>query len=243
MHPPLSSKETALYSPRPDGQGSHRSISFSSPHENRFAGFSQGPRRSCRKRMGRARWKRKAPGASTRDCAGNFQSKRWARAQICVIFQLSARDELLSCVGVQDRLCLLLFPLPPGQRVAKRNVRGQKGAKSVNHPESPTPHAGKRHLCSPRPRRTRHKPPSLLRTVSPDPRTCPNLPKRAGFGHKAPFLLTVNGRLSPPKSRPNGRLAPTRACGRSLFGATEKKMGVHSPVPHSGGHHNKEVFP
>ena len=57
-------------------------------------------------------------------------------------------------------------------------------------------------------------------TVSPDPRTCPNLPKRAGFGHKAPFLLTVNGRLSPPKSRPNGRLAPTRACGRSLFGAT-----------------------
>ena len=126
MHPPLSSKETALYSPRPDGQGSHRSISFSSPHENRFAGFSRGPRRSCRKRMRRARWKRKAPGASTRDCAGNFQSKRWARAQICVIFQLSARDELLSCVGVQDRLCLLLFPLPPGQRVAERNARGKE---------------------------------------------------------------------------------------------------------------------
>ena len=44
---------------------------------------------------------------------------------------------------------------------------------------------------------------------SHDPRTCPNLPEWAGFGHKAPFLLTVNGRF--------------------LFGATEKKMGVHSP--------------
>ena len=49
---------------------------------------------------------------------------------------------------------------------------------------------------------------SFCRMDSHDSRTCPNLPEWAGFGHKAPFLLTVNGRF--------------------LFGATEKKMGVHS---------------
>ena len=70
MHSPLSSKETALCLPRPDRQGSHRSVSFSSPHENRFAGFSRGPHRSCRKEMRRARWKRKALGASNSTRSG-----------------------------------------------------------------------------------------------------------------------------------------------------------------------------
>ena len=53
--PPLSSKETSLYSPRPDGQVSHRSVSFSSPHENRFAGFSWGPLALPKRETGRAR--------------------------------------------------------------------------------------------------------------------------------------------------------------------------------------------
>ena len=51
--PPLSSKETALCSPRPNGQGLHRSVSFSSPHENRFAGFSWGPCWSCQRKPSR----------------------------------------------------------------------------------------------------------------------------------------------------------------------------------------------
>ena len=48
--PPLSSKEIALHSPRPVGQGSHRSVSFSSPHRTRSAGLRRGPRWSCQRK-------------------------------------------------------------------------------------------------------------------------------------------------------------------------------------------------
>ena len=50
MHPPLSSKETALHSFRPVGQNSHRSVSFSSPHRTRSAGLRRGPRWSCQRK-------------------------------------------------------------------------------------------------------------------------------------------------------------------------------------------------
>ena len=50
LFPPLSSKEIALHSPRPVGQGSHRSVSFSSPHRTRSAGLRRGPRWSCQRK-------------------------------------------------------------------------------------------------------------------------------------------------------------------------------------------------
>ena len=50
MHPPLSSKETALHSFCPVGQNSHRSVSFSSPHRTRSAGLRRGPRWSCQRK-------------------------------------------------------------------------------------------------------------------------------------------------------------------------------------------------
>ena len=40
--------------------------------------------------------------------------------------------------------------------------------------------------------------------------------------------LAGTAHLSSPKCRPDGRLAPTRACGRSLFDASKRKWGAHS---------------
>ena len=52
-------------------------------------------------------------GVPTRNCPVNFQSKRWARAQPCRIFQLVPRDELSANFGVVVVWLLLLFPRSP----------------------------------------------------------------------------------------------------------------------------------
>ena len=108
------------------------------------------------------------------------------------------------------RLFPLPLPLPPGS--AKRSE--ERGKRSRGHtmttPKAPPkpPNAGQHPLCSPSPQRTRHKLSSLLRTVSPDPRACPNLPKRAGFGHPGAFLFH-------------------RCGGDFSFGKTKEKWGPH----------------
>ena len=131
------------------------------------------------------------------------------------IYKCVARDELLPCVGLENRFGLLLFPLPlpliPGS--AKRSE--ERGKRSRGHtsatPESLS-HAPKcGEAPSLFPKGTAHPVGDSQLTGAPSRttlvlvQTCPN---GQVLDTKAPFLLTVNGRF--------------------LFGATEKKMGVHS---------------
>ena len=111
----------------------------------------------------------------------------------------------------------------------------ERGVGAIRQPPpkaSPNPpNAGQHPLCSPSPRRTRHKPPSLQRTDSPGPRICPNPAQRAGFGRKSGFFSTAAAAtLSSPKSRPTGgwlRHAPAGA----VFAQSKEKWGPHPPVP------------
>ena len=153
------------------------------------------------------------------------------------IYKCVARDELLPCVGLENRFGLLLFPLPlpliPGS--AKRSE--ERGKRSRGHtsatPESLS-HAPKcGEAPSLFPKGTAHPVGDSQLTGAPSRttlvlvQTCPN---GQVLDTKAPFLLTVNGRF--------------------LFGATEKKMGVHSqrrkaaqsPCPRPMGR-PKEGFP
>ena len=51
--PPIVVEKSCTTLAPPKWQGSYRSASFSSPHENRFAGFSRGPRWSCQRKPSR----------------------------------------------------------------------------------------------------------------------------------------------------------------------------------------------
>ena len=64
-------------------------------------------------------------------------------------------------------------------------------------------------------------------TVSHGPRPRPNPPK-AGFGHKAVSFPPLRRRLCLRPRAALRRLAPTRACGRSLC-AIQRKVGAASP--------------
>ena len=109
------------------------------------------------------------------------------------IYKCVARDELLPCVGLENRFGLLLFPLPlpliPGS--AKRSE--ERGKRSRGHtsatPESLS-HAPKcgETLSLPQGYSAPGRRLSAYGgTVSHNPCTRPNLPERAGFGHKSAF--------------------------------------------------------
>ena len=203
------------------------------------------------KRMRRARWKRKALCVQIPPLAGldkyvGPNKRLWAVEAsssvgrghgLAEIYKCVARDELLPCVGLENRFGLLLFPLPlpliPGS--AKRSE--ERGKRSRGHtsatPESLS-HAPKcGEAPSLFPKGTAHPVGDSQLTGAPSRttlvlvQTCPN---GQVLDTKAPFLLTVNGRF--------------------LFGATEKKMGVHSqrrkaaqsPCPRPMGR-PKEGFP
>ena len=51
--PPIVVERSCATLALPKWQDSYRSASFSSPHENRFAGFSRGPRWSCQRKPSR----------------------------------------------------------------------------------------------------------------------------------------------------------------------------------------------
>ena len=52
--------------------------------------------------------------------------------------------------------------------------------------------------------------------------------RRVPLAGRCGIPLAGTAHLSSPKCRPDGRLAPTRACGRSLFDASKRKWGAHS---------------
>ena len=154
------------------------------------------------------------------------------------IYKCVARDELLLCVGLQNRFDFLLpaaAALPTSNWPALSEAgSAEREAGAIRQPlpkASPTPpNAGKRSLF---PKGTAHPVGDSQLTGAPSRttlvlvQTCPN---GQVLDTKAPFLLTVNGRF--------------------LFGATEKKMGVHSqrrkaaqsPCPRPMGR-PKEGFP
>ena len=98
-----------------------------------------------------------------------------------------------------------------------------------DHPESRSApsNAWKHHLCSPRLKRTRQKTTLSRRHRLARPRPRPNPPK-AGFGHKAVSFPPLRRRLCLRPRAALRRLAPTRACGRSLC-AIQRKVGAASP--------------
>ena len=101
---------------------------------------------------------------------------------------------------------------------AKRS--GERGKRSRGHttttPKAPPkpPNAAKYPLCSPSPRRTRHNPPSLHRTVSPDTRPA--------------VKSTPPCRFDPPK-----RFLFHR-CGGDFSLSRQRKVGAASPPGEAG---------
>ena len=181
-------------------------------------------------------------GVPTRNCAGIFQSKRWARARPYWNLQVCSPRRTALCIGLQDPFGLRFFPLslhlPSGQRVAKR-LRPQariganrpsgrllggdkRGARSVPNPittpkAAPTlPNAGKHYLCFRRLKRTRHK----------------TFPLR-GYRLARPPYLSKPDRMGRTRTPKRLFLPPYTA---HSFSARRKRMGGSSPpFPLPGG--------
>ena len=77
--------------------------------------------------------------------------------------------------------------------------------------------------------------PSLHRTVSPDPRVCPNLPKGQALDTKAPFFSTAAAAtfLSARRKKSGGRIPRPGPVGRPPL---SRARGAESSSPPAGGH-------
>ena len=156
MRPPLSSKETALYAPRPD-----------------LADF-------CRVRRTSAE-----QGWSAAAVGGSDLLSGWWTHGLCISFRFR------SC-SVAESLC------ERAAQVSTRVVRseaertGQEACQIRQLPRKQRPHPQMRRSTLSVPQdesAPQYQPPGFHRTDINDPRLCPNLTDREGFGHKSVFLL------------------------------------------------------
>ena len=91
--PPIVVERSCTTLAPPKWQGSYRSASFSSPHENRFAGFSRGPRWSCQRKPSRGPSRRCAAHLG-RPCT--VQKKNAFRPNLPVLASLGMRRLIAS---------------------------------------------------------------------------------------------------------------------------------------------------
>ena len=124
------------------------------------------------------------------------------------------------------------LPAPAGAAPSEaESAEREAGANAILHPICP-PHGlyGPRVFRLPEQGARQTGPSTPVGPIRSTPAFAKPFALRARFGTQCLFFWTVHGPfVSGPRAAASGGWPPTRACGRSLFGKTKRKWGVHPP--------------